>query len=488
MLDAIVVATLQGLAVLLLVWGFLRLFPRIAPSWRQALWWIACLKFPLGLLWLVPITLPILPQSSQPYTVTGAGKAESIAAALPAAEAVSAPQWPLLMLVAWALGAVACFGRLALDAVSLRRIVRAGVRIDGNPLGETLRLLAVRMGLQRPPALIESDAISSPMVVGLLRPTILVPTGFGEEFAPAEREMALAHELAHLRRGDLWTGLVPALARALFWFLPPLHWATREWETEREAACDAEAIALTQAAPPTYGRLLLDIVAKDDRRAVASALGATAGFHTLKRRIASVGQPDRPVPALALAVPILAFLPWMPIAPAAPQGVLLNAGIEEGEGSQPAHWSRGARISSVVYGWDREHAHSGRGSLAISKAANRYFPIAEWSQTFKHDGRSTAVEVSAWIRAESMYKAVLDVQFAQPDGVESHQWAAYIGARQDGDPPATHGWKRVGAIVKIPPGTTEIIIAPQVYGPGKVWFDDIEARFTNEAPTQEVAP
>jgi hypothetical protein len=432
---------------------------------------------------MTPILLPVLPRQDQRYEVATTNIEDMLVTTSSSVGENSSFDWGVPLLILWGLGTVAFLFIVAKDARHLRRIVREGQRVDEGPLAESLRILSVKAGLRRPPLLLESSAISSPMIVGLFQPAVIVPAGFAERFGEQEREMALAHELAHLRRHDLWTGLIPVFARALFWFLPPLHWATREWETEREAACDAEAIALTHANPPSYGRLLLDIVAKDDRRPVASAIGATAGFHTLKRRLASVGQPDRPVPGFVFILPILAFLPWMPVPPAASNGLLLNGDLEAGEKDVPDHWTRGSRISSVRYVWDRETTHSGRGALAIFKTDDRYFPIAEWSQTVPIDGKSTAIEVSAWVRTEGMHKAVLDVQFLKEDGVASHAWAAYIGAKQDGDPPATHGWKRLGGILKIPPGTTEIAIAPQVYGPGKIWFDDIDARFTNEAPT-----
>lgn len=486
MLSILWTATLQGLGVLFAAWLLLKLFRGMVPSRRQALWWVAFLKFPLGLLWLTPIALPILPgkvQAYEPNTLQPSGSPSPVSALTAGGE--GGFPWTNALLLAWGLGTAFFLATVVLDAIRLRRIVRDGTPVIQGSLAETMRVLSARIGLPRPPSLVESGRISSPMVVGLVKSTVVVPAGFEEKFGEPEREMALAHELAHLHRHDLWTGLIPTLARALFWFLPPLHWATREWETEREAACDAEAIALTHAAPPTYGRLLLNIVAKDDRRPVASAIGATAGFHTLKRRLAKIGQPDRPVPAFAFVLPALAFLPWLPVSPAIPGGLLVNSDFEHGEQDIPTAWSKGPRISTVKYVWDRGVAHSGRGSLAIFKTADRYFPIAEWNQSIDAAGKGPSVEVSAWVKADQMHKAVLDVQFLKEDGLFQHKWAAYIGAKEDGDPPANHDWKRIGAVVKIPAGTTEIVIAPQVYGPGKVWFDDIDVRFTHEPPTKE---
>ena len=50
---------------------------------------------------------------------------------------------------------------------------------------------------------------------------------------------------------------------------------------------------------------------------------------------------------------------------------------------------------------------------------------------------------------------------------------AYIGPKEPDKPPFTHDWKRYEGVVSIPPGTKQIIIAPQIYGPGRVWFDDL---------------
>jgi hypothetical protein len=68
---------------------------------------------------------------------------------------------------------------------------------------------------------------------------------------PAEQRMAISHEIAHIRRGDLRWGCVPALAEALFFFHPLAHVCAREYALWREAACDAAVIETTGAAPRT---------------------------------------------------------------------------------------------------------------------------------------------------------------------------------------------------------------------------------------------
>jgi RNA polymerase sigma-70 factor (ECF subfamily) len=58
----------------------------------------------------------------------------------------------------------------------------------------------------------------------------------------------------------------------------------------------------------------------------------------------------------------------------------------------------------------------------------------------------------------------------------SHEWAAYIGGKKQGDPPADHDWKEYTGTVSIPAGTKRVVIALQIYGPGSVWFDEVSAK------------
>ncbi len=159
------------------------------------------------------------------------------------------------------------------------------------------------------------------------------------------------------------------------------------------------------------------------------------------------------------------------------ENILSNPGVEKGD-EHPDDWEKGAQVEGVKYVWDKKVAFEGQASLCITKTANRYFPIAQWSQTVDRKGDLPGLEVSAQVKATKMFKAVLDVVFLDKDGQWiSHHWAAYIGAKEAGDPPADHEWKKYSETVEIPQGTAKITVALQDYGPGKVWFDDIQARY-----------
>ena len=157
--------------------------------------------------------------------------------------------------------------------------------------------------------------------------------------------------------------------------------------------------------------------------------------------------------------------------------LLLNPSFEEGD-KLPQSWLIGQKVDGVTFLWDRQKAKSGKASLCLKKTAKRYFPIADMHQIIDRKELSHSIKVSAQVKAEGVHKAVLDVLFLDKDAEWiSHQWVSYIGAKEAGDEPVTHDWKEYAGEVEIPPTARKIQISVQIYGPGKVWFDDVSAAY-----------
>jgi bla regulator protein BlaR1 len=173
--------------------------------------------------------------------------------------------------------------------------------------------LAPLAGLTKLPSAGVSDEVDAPMVVGLRRPMIVLPANRFSALSVPEQDMALCHELVHLRRRDLWLGCVPALAERLFFFHPLAHLAAREYLVAREAACDREVLRLLDAQPHDYGRLLLTLGVTPMSTRFAAA-GTSQSFSDLKRRIAMLGHgspslPGRMAGWLLAAATMCALIP-----------------------------------------------------------------------------------------------------------------------------------------------------------------------------------
>lgn len=183
-------------------------------------------------LWLLPLLRLILP----PLPFAGGGILFVIppdAAFIPAAgESAASPppfggpgQW-VPLLAGWA-GGAAVF--ITWQLVSYRNFLAA--------LGSGMRPAAIDSFGGIP--VIESDAATGPLAVGILDRRIVVPPLFEYRYTPAEQELALSHELVHHRRGDLIWNSVGLSVLALNWFNPIAYYAFRAFRADQELACDA---------------------------------------------------------------------------------------------------------------------------------------------------------------------------------------------------------------------------------------------------------
>jgi hypothetical protein len=168
-------------------------------------------------------------------------------------------------------------GRAFAEHGALSLLVREGF----DPSPRAARVWAL---LDRRERLVEHPDATAPMVVGLWRPTVVLPEGLAAELSDEELGMVLAHEAAHLRRHDALASLYLFACFALFFFHPGVWLARREWRLDREAACDEEAMQQTGAPVQAYAAMLVR-VSSGAVRAPSLALSAVPTYKTLQRRI-----------------------------------------------------------------------------------------------------------------------------------------------------------------------------------------------------------
>ncbi len=177
----------------------------------------------------------------------------------------AAPWWPA---VAWGVGAGVVFLRL-LGARVVRAVHAQRTEEAGRGLHRRVARLIVALGLRRRVCVRRAPALRAPMVYGTLRPTVVVPTDFEEQFTPAEQEAILAHELGHLAGGDpAWKTFSDFLIAVLWWH-PGAWLARRRLEAACEAAAD-EASLLVHDGPDVLAACLVTL----GRRLAAPGMAA----------------------------------------------------------------------------------------------------------------------------------------------------------------------------------------------------------------------
>jgi beta-lactamase regulating signal transducer with metallopeptidase domain len=311
-------ASVQAVLLAGVIYAVCRCVPSLSASARTTLWWLLGAQLIAGVACPTLLGLPLLPATT-PVTSTAALDVGPMTlpgstADMPADTGGTFPWLAVLIAIWWlavlAQAAVAAWRWRKLAGVVGRSMAHDDVRV------ETLCARRAReLGLRRSPRLAVSTEVDSPQVIGLWRPTILLP--LEERLGDEDLDLALMHELAHVRRGDLVLGCIPALARTLFFFHPLVHLAVREYALCREAACDALVVSRGDTVAKTYGRLLLRLgVAPRPHHALP---GASPTFQTLKRRLLMLGQANDTHPrvltwCLVATIAAVGVFPWRVVA------------------------------------------------------------------------------------------------------------------------------------------------------------------------------
>ena len=319
--------TAQATLLIGALWLLGRCVPRLAPAMRCTLWWLVAAQLLLGVLVSNPVSLRWLkpPAESAPqthvivmHTSASATTSTTAVKALPESHSistfnlfVSSWSWRETLLAVWLLVIAAQLYFIVRQWRESRKLLREAKPMQDESLRHLCAQQALALGLRHCPQLLLSDAITSPQVTGMWRPVVLFPST--HSLNDDESAMALAHELSHIRRGDLWLGWVPAVAQRLFFFHPLVHWAMREYALNREAACDAHVLKQPQLEPRDYGRLLLRLGVSSPMH--SSLAGASPTFTNLKRRMLMLQQTST-TPSRArgwvwvVAVALIGILPY----------------------------------------------------------------------------------------------------------------------------------------------------------------------------------
>ncbi len=210
---------------------------------------------------------------------------------------------------AWGMGVGLLALRLALGWSRAARWGRQGVMALGDPWMKTLQALANRLGVRQSIALMRSTVVGVPMVVGWLRPIILVPVSMLAELSPAQIEVILAHELAHIRRHDALVNLFQCILETLLFYHPAVWWVSAAIRHEREQCCDDQVCAWDWT-PCNMRRALLRL---EEARGTEGGLVLTASggrFIARIRRILAVPQPPRSAKASWAAGLLMILIFW----------------------------------------------------------------------------------------------------------------------------------------------------------------------------------
>lgn len=210
------------------------------------------------------------------------------------------------VVIAWMAGVILFSIRLIGGWRFASRLRCVGVHVVPEEWRQTFEKLLSRMHVSRRASLLLSTIAETPMVVGWLRPVVLMPIRSLTGFPPEHVLALLAHEIAHIRRSDYLINILQSIAESVLFYHPAVWWVSREIRAEREACCDDLAVAVCGGDVGAYARALAGIEARrPSRLRLASAADGGSLVQRIGRLIGRQATISQMLPGPGAAVALL---------------------------------------------------------------------------------------------------------------------------------------------------------------------------------------
>ena len=321
--QALMILSWKG-TLLALVMGLvlLLLHRHLSPAWRHGLWLLVLVRFmmpDIGHFSLSLDGLADVPAMLEP--APAAVVEEAVAVEEPAVEVLRTsdaeplpemtsvvrttvqPRVPVSVAVTptcsvrqklsfvWLGGVAVVFSVMVVLHLRLQRRIRKDASEAFCEVSTVLEEACRLAGVHRAPRLLVTDAVRAPSLFGILHPVILLPKQVAAGRDAAALKLILLHELAHLKRRDLWAQILSSCVIALHWFNPLVWIAARRLRAEAEMAADAHALRCTDVREAhRFGEMLLGFANHAAAGwmvgfASAALLGISENKNDLRRRI-----------------------------------------------------------------------------------------------------------------------------------------------------------------------------------------------------------
>mgnify|MGYP001942485797 CR=1 FL=1 len=182
--------------------------------------------------------------------------------------------------------------KLVIELYNVNQLPKSGIIAADDKLHERFKQLSAQVNLTKTPQLLVSLKTEIPMAIGWLKPIVLIPASMLVGLSPAQLDMLMLHELAHIRRHDYLVNLMQTLVETLLFFHPATCWISKQMRNEREYCSDDIAVKIS-GNPLAYAHTLADtatICLKHRHHAIPNMAMAASGGDLKQRVVRLVDQ------------------------------------------------------------------------------------------------------------------------------------------------------------------------------------------------------
>lgn len=195
--------------------------------------------------------------------------------------------WYLWMGALWIFGAVIFIAFHGIRHKRFLQMVRRwSQKVSDQQTLDILQGQKLGLGISKRVELRTCACITSPMMIGLVNPVILLPP---EKYSEDELSLILRHELVHIKRKDLWYKILVFLATAIHWLNPVVYLMAKAIAVQCEISCDVEVVKETDLGRrQQYSETLLNVIKNKTRMQTAFSTNFYGGKKEMKNRIFSI--------------------------------------------------------------------------------------------------------------------------------------------------------------------------------------------------------
>ncbi len=240
--DMLSVSAITGLTALPVILRRSRMGSRMASGWACICWFVLSMRLLLPFRFseaVVNIKLPSEDNTASEIIPNMTDITADFAVDTNAIQTVTHINWLRYAAVLWLIGAVI----FSVWHLAVYIITKRGINKQSRPADDSIQKkaqeIALQMGIKRNFRVLVCCERIAPMLMGVIRPVIYLPDKMTEK----QLDIALRHELIHLRRNDILYKLLLTAANAVHWFNPLIWLMAKTADRDAEAACDEAVLA-----------------------------------------------------------------------------------------------------------------------------------------------------------------------------------------------------------------------------------------------------
>jgi bla regulator protein BlaR1 len=255
----------SSLLIVALVTADILLRHKVRPASRYWMWMLLLVALVVPVSSLVSGVLEYWPgiETAHADRVVAPAEQNGVAAAAPLEEQARAavqwpPTWQTMAFMTWALGVLGIAAWLVYRVMATKRLVAQAKDANGF-MQDTLRFCCKSLGVDRDIRFKVSVKVTKPIVWGLFKPVIVIPHDLAPTHGARHLRAVLFHEIAHVKRGDLWANSLQTILQVLYFFNPLLWVANWMIRRVREHATNQVVMDTIGEHTPWYSETLADV-------------------------------------------------------------------------------------------------------------------------------------------------------------------------------------------------------------------------------------